>query len=777
MTARSTPTTTLIVTKPSDFRALEAAYQLMRYELPANIRWIAKNKSNTYAQLHNSLHDQLNCPYRVFTHDRVNQNEKWDKWAVYALYRRGAIPIALRLDFLSSPPVQPEAFDFERLPFHLLLKLLQIDYFHGEQAGRFVGTDHCYVYARQQGSAHLCLQIDLNEDIRTTPEDREREFKVHGQARRFQRVELLDRMPSSYAYFARKITGPTPTTYFLQLKRSEIEVSRQRKEPLYVVRTREGKRTTLLYHDLNHLESSVGKLLYDFIRGFTDHVARYGIVCRSKERHFTEFIPPKGELQLPLPLLDAIRVFDNRLSRSLSLQHYLRLFSQWKPDLRFSEIADLSASTGPVLVIQDYNKEDFQPGGVLEHLADPYQALYKAHAALPKQSINVNQNKSDDCTAETYLDYAALSPGDADFKLRLEVALAQLYLKDVICYGRSVQERLPVAPTGLVFIRKDHYFPKQPTYETLLSFEDGRLHFLDLRDPQQRQQADALLAQLGIDWEEMYEEMLVQHKKMGSQNEEGKELSYYDIIVGPGLFIELEDLNERVLYDYDEIMRRKAAVSMARPIEHFKLLPHYNEIRNKPLLSMEDLHRRGLLEPGASATTTAESESLQFYRQLAEYDAFLDELQLDYPEISFNALTEGERLEQIYRIFDFQPDKHGRYTRGQIKALYQKRGWFSSEKKKDVHLYEGIWYDAEHCYLVGSSQSMKQQQPRAHLIRRFTIYRGEERFDIRPLLLATSVQFVRYNQYTVYPYAFHLIDLYVENMLRFLGQRVEEVAP
>ena len=32
----------------------------------------------------------------------------------------------------------------------------------------------------------------------------------------------------------------------------------------------------------------------------------------------------------------------------------------------------------------------------------------------------------------------------------------------------------------------------------------------------------------------------------------------------------------------------------------------------------------------------------------------------------------------------------------------------------------------------------------------------------------TSVKFVRLNQYTVYPYAFHLIDLYVENVLRFL---------
>jgi len=44
---------------------------------------------------------------------------------------------------------------------------------------------------------------------------------------------------------------------------------------------------------------------------------------------------------------------------------------------------------------------------------------------------------------------------------------------------------------------------------------------------------------------------------------------------------------------------------------------------------------------------------------------------------------------------------------------------------------------------------------------------GTEHFDIHPLLLATSVQFVRLDQYTVYPYAFYLIDLYVDHVLRF----------
>jgi len=102
------------------------------------------------------------------------------------------------------------------------------------------------------------------------------------------------------------------------------------------------------------------------------------------------------------------------------------------------------------------------------------------------------------------------------------------------------------------------------------------------------------------------------------------------------------------------------------------------------------------------------------------------------------------------------------------RGLYQRRGMFPSDKGSDVQaVYQGIWYDEENAYLVGSRMSMKRGETRAHLIRRYDVHLGADRFDIRPLLAAASVQFVRHNQYTVYPYPFHLIDLYVENVLRY----------
>jgi hypothetical protein len=63
---------------------------------------------------------------------------------------------------------------------------------------------------------------------------------------------------------------------------------------------------------------------------------------------------------------------------------------------------------------------------------------------------------------------------------------------------------------------------------------------------------------------------------------------------------------------------------------------------------------------------------------------------------------------------------------------------------------------------------MKMQgQERAHLIRRFQIMQGGAHFNREHLLSTMGVLFVRPRQYTVSPYYFHLIDLYVENVLRY----------
>jgi hypothetical protein len=761
---RTVQTTTLLVSRPVDFSLLEQKYKLVRYVLPDNFRYREHKDKSLYGKMHNALRDQLNCPYKTFKYDKLEKGIT--RWVVYALYPREAEVQSVTIPFLSEIPLSRSDIPFASLDLHVLLKLLHIAYFRGdnnELAGRFIGQDRCYVYAKddREKGVRVCLEIEIKGDIRNQQEQDMQEFKVVGHARPFRRVTSVENL--SYAYFGSKERDGK--RYFIHLKRSEIEHVPLAKEPIYVIRPQDKQRTTLAFHDQQHIEACVGKILHDFIRDFRAYLAQYGIVCTSKERTFTELVSPKHQTHLPLSRLGMAYVYDNRLNQQkYSLQQCLDLFSLLVPDVHFTPITHLSsAGDRPVLVVQDHNREDFEEEGILQDRDDPYDALYQTFSHLPKQSISINQVEREGHTADEYLDYTLPQASDEVFKQKLEVALLQLYLKDVILHERSVEDSLPLAPTSYIFIRKDRYYSR--TYETLLYFQDDRLHFLDLRDPGTVDQRNKLLNRLGINWEEMYNRMLLKYRK--NQEDGEKQLSGYDVIIGPGIFAELEDLDERILYNYDEILARQNAVGTDIPINDLKLTQYYDRVRNADNLPHSVLQSRGLLDGRKLSPNAVEKASVELYQKLIKYDAFLDDVARTRVVISFNDLTEGELWERIIRIFGYKPGKKGRLTRAPFKAMYQKLGWFSSDKAKELHLYQGIWYDEDNCYMVGSVQSMKLQQPRAHLIRRFDVYEGRDKFDIYPLLLTMSVQFVRHKQYTVYPYPFHLIDLYVENVLRF----------
>ena len=171
-TAQTVQTTTLLVSRPADFPELEAKFTLVRYVLPAALRsknYDERNKSNgatIYAQLHNSLRSQLDYPYRTFMYDRIDGPPKW---VVYVLVPHGEVPKVLRLGFQPGPPLEPQPIPFSAIEFHVLLKLLQIAYFRGEQPGYFIGQDYCYVYAKRSKEldCDICVEVQLQGDIRT----------------------------------------------------------------------------------------------------------------------------------------------------------------------------------------------------------------------------------------------------------------------------------------------------------------------------------------------------------------------------------------------------------------------------------------------------------------------------------------------------------------------------------------------------------------------------------------------------------------------------------
>lgn len=767
---RMTPTTTLLITKPTDFAILEAAYQLVRYELPDDLRWkfrSAKNPSDMWARMQNSFQVQIRFPYRVFTHDKLNEGA-YHKWVIYVLTPRHIPPQTITLPFGSDEALPCKAMAFTNLAFHMVIKLLQAACMHGNQAGRFTGQGRCYVHAKCSGKfSHICVQLDLCEDIRTQEDDQLRLFKVEAQAKTFRRCENDEKVYTREAYF-RKRNVPDGTIYFLQVKLDDGDRFKEEKSSLYRISNRKGKKTTLMYHNLNHIDESTGKILSDYIRDFRLFLAQFGIECQMQQRLFHEYTPPRErELVLKNASVQPILAFDHRKQRTIPLHNYLQLFQNIQPETQFLAIDDLSQIQQPVLVLQDYQREDFLDKGVFFGETDPYQELYRAYSALPKQFLNVNLLKAKDLDTEAYLSYSL--PEKSQFKPNLKTSLMQLALKAIVCLDKPVSECLPFFPEDLIYVCKQRNIPGLPEpFETMMYVENNHLHFLDLRDHEQRMQAQERCLRLGVNWFECMEQMIVKYKREEKPEEE-RALPNYHVIIGPDLFVEIENAAERVLYDYDEIVRRQKEIKTVFPVEVFQLLKHYNTVKNENFLCLEELQKRGLLDTQKKPTSQIEAQSLHFYTQLEKYDAYLEEIQLEDPLLSFEKLTddEGPFIEMIRYILEIKPNKNGQYTNQKLLGYYQKLKWFQSEKAKDVHMYQGIWYDDEYYYMVGATEGMKYQQPRAHLIRRFDVYQGGEHFDIQLFLRMLSVQFVRLEQYTVYPYPFHLIDIYVENILRF----------
>src|SRR5579884_4496651 len=158
----TTATTTLIIDTPVDVRHLEARYKLMRYELPKKLYRLADKNRHAYGQLHNSLRDQLDYPYKTYKYDQLDGVRKW---VVYILYPRHADPVTLQIAFLSDEPLPVSEIALDQLDLELLLQLLQVAYCRSEQGWRFVGQNQCYIYAKKDSNdTHLCLQIDIQAD-------------------------------------------------------------------------------------------------------------------------------------------------------------------------------------------------------------------------------------------------------------------------------------------------------------------------------------------------------------------------------------------------------------------------------------------------------------------------------------------------------------------------------------------------------------------------------------------------------------------------------------
>lgn len=766
---RTVQTTTLEIERPADFARLESRFRVERYVLPDDLRYSTSTTSHArrivFARIHTALRDQLDCAYKVFTHDGLDGHERW---AVYALFLRDVPPVPLALPWHRHPgPLPHRAVTFAEVPFHITLKLLQLALFRGGTSTRFVGQDHCYTYACPDGRDFAsCVRIELKGARDAKETDRIHAFRVIGHATRFGPADLAKARPWD-ALFGKRAVGSR--FYFLHLKTGQAE-----QEPaVYHEVHLADQRAHVKYHDPRDLDAGRGKILYDFIQEYLAYLRDLGITGAPRRRTLTAFAASDGQ-RLDISRLGPIGVYDNRLARDAHpLSAYVGLFARLRPDVAFvplQQMADVSQG-GSVLVLLDAVAADFAADGVLARQVDPYQLLYCSTPQIPKQSLVVNGNDPSALAGGDYLDYPFPGPDDEDqLTLRLETVLNELYLKSAISYGYE-QVPLPGVPCERGFIRKSRYEGEIAT--TALWYRGGHLSFADLGDPSARDAFGALLAQWGVNYTARMEEF---QASLGRADEPPA----YDIIVGPDLFVVIEDLQERVLYAYDEIVRRRRAWTEPRPATDFQLAPHYDALKTDDMLPLasllraaageEVLHERASGRGGGgrgSGQAAALVRSRAFYDQLLTFDQLLADIAITHPSLSLAELTGGSWRDDIARIFGGMRDT-AKPSRRILLAKYRKLNRFLSDRGNDVQLSQGIWHDVSGAFIVGATTPMHATgQQNAHVMRCFRVLQGAEHFHPEEFLAAMAVQYVRPRQYTVVPYHYHLIDLYVENVRRY----------
>lgn len=370
---------------------------------------------------------------------------------------------------------------FSEPKLHVLIKLLQVNYFRSSDnanQNRFVGQDRCYIYARRRSQEtskyHICLEIEMKGDLQD-----ENTFYIYGQARTFAKQEKVDLSYADLHTYYTLSEIRDGLLMFRQVKRSEVRTV----SSLYERRTFTGSRTTLSFHDQDDVEQSRGYLVDTFIQGFVQYLSQFDFQVEHIQREFQRHDKSEVEdFELPVTLLNTVCVYDARFRHDYDLTTYLAEFQKQFDDLEFQIVNEITPDYPmPVLIFEDCEAKAFQEDMPLHGQNDPHQQLYRDLPLVAKQFININGNEPEKGgSREDYLDYEMELPGEH----QRSMALNQLFLKDLILRERDVTERLPLAPTNLMFVHRENRGrgQKKQTYEVAAYFEGNVLRFLNLSD-------------------------------------------------------------------------------------------------------------------------------------------------------------------------------------------------------------------------------------------------------------------------------------------------------
>jgi hypothetical protein len=695
--------------------------------------------------------------------------------------------------------------------FHALIKLLMSDFFH--QRDIFVSNNDFYllVYVTSKGNAKV-LKINLAQQWR---ENEFFEFALLDSATTLVRAKDIKRGNMHGAHYLIDSKDGLPVLRRL----TPSKVTRQLiKEGLYYKpknTTFGGKRsrTNIRYLDVRSKFQVEGRefdpiqrcRIYHVWQFATDLVAylnQVGIPFYLKpleyERVHQISVGKFGKKQQVDISQKTIVVLDDRIRPTIQPDLELPEFSatvtqivtniindeDWTPNLIVKTKADLKPGD-LVLRLQDNDAPDFERDlefddegnpklddegnpivvyqGPLYGHDDPYKLFQKMYGNAITQSLNINalsedEEEEDDeiededesltdsnedlltdsHTQAQHMGYK-LPPKTKTFKIKILNSLYQLHLKDIVRNPENAMDRL-----GLLEKMRDNIF----LYSEGMVYLDGdNLVFRSTIGDESDGVVQIIQERTGWDLDDdiiwsAYERKKYQPAEEIEEREKKNILKNGRFIVNRDYIWQIDDSSERVLPNIPEIQQRRKARETQYPKDIFR--PTFSEAELK------------IFAKNTDPNTTLARERLQSFNE------FLDGLVENH--LSYNDLHDKRA--------DFYDKLDIRNSIPFEKYLNLREIDVPSPRKSDVIPgYMGISYIRETGqYYVGSKDSFPQshQQDKGFVFRKVVVHRPKNpptpdelfqqlQVNLFPLL---EVNFIRYKQYTVYPFPFKLIEIW-----------------
>lgn len=695
------PTTNFVINLDKiNINTLQEKYQLFTLEVPDSFRFL--QDKNKFAKLHNTYKEQLNLPYYFYSFAQP-------KACIFVLVDKSensVKPISLSFDFLKGEKVTAQEKNITDLctksNLHILAKLFLSSWYH--KAHRTCQGDFFYIHSKDDKQKLTALLVKIQES--------KGEFEITSKASYLRKLD--SKFNIKYINFHNYFEQVQGTRYLRQLKQSEVAQRLKSKQSLNTVfrdtSTQDAKnlnfkpqRPSIKWYNTKNFQGCRSELLRNFQNELVAYYNEvFGEGAAEIRRHFMTEVVPMEHTGNRGKGKDFVRGYgiDEKTRKSTGL--YLKLLGEIGVlDLRQKDVPNSNQNN-----FQDY----------VDLLNKHYKQLYE---------ISFSEIKREELS-KTSKSVLVLQDVEKELFYGDKNGFLVAYSDERPILYQEFANKVPMQTLNINLNKADD-FNSADTY-----FEYGVFELKDSKQLKRDEKNFKYIIDVCLN------ELLLKKYVIDKLPIYNVTNIYASL---PCLF-SLESLRKDFAYMYQNTFMY---VDDDYILQFLNLdNPSEKQKRNEFLKNWDidwfefDKHFAG------RNYTRQENGQNKTYQK--------------------NRETRDKHEESLKRThFVFAKDLVLAIEDTEERVLFNTDATQTTESQRIIEsktALEGIYFsEKENIYTVGE-KSMGMSMDKGIQVRRLYYYQKPADFKIDDLLQTLSVQFVRNKQYTVYPYFFHLLNLY-----------------